>query len=129
MKKTLTKLFAGAAFAAAGVGLVGAGIAVAHPGGPGREGRIARFDANGDGQLDETERQAMRAAHEARRAEMVKKFDANHDGALDDAERETARKTFMGERFKRLDTNGDGQLSFDEFVAGAGHRHFGKLDK
>ena len=70
MKKTLTKLFAGAAFAAAGVGLVGAGIAVAHPGGPGRAGKIEKFD-----------------------------------------------------------TNGDGQLSFDEFVAGAGHRHFGKLDK
>ena len=125
MKKTLTKLFAGAAFAAAGVGLVGAGLAVAHPGG--RAGKVVKFDANGDGQLDEQEREALRAAREARKAEMVKKFDANGDGALDDAERETARKTFMSERFKRLDTNGDGQLSFDEFVAGAGHhRRFGK---
>jgi len=60
MKKTLTKLFAGAAFAAAGVGLVGAGIAVAHPGGPGRAGKIEKFDTNGDGQLDENERAAAR---------------------------------------------------------------------
>jgi Ca2+-binding EF-hand superfamily protein len=126
MKKTLVKLFAGAAFAAAGVGLVGAGVAVAHPGGP-RMGRIAQFDKNGDGQLDAQEREAMRAAHQARRAEMLQKFDANHDGTIDDAERDTARKTFMAERFKALDTNGDGQLSFDEFVAGAGqHRGFRK---
>lgn len=60
----------------------------------GRDGRggppWARFDVNGDGQLDETERAAARQAMEERmrrererREEMFEKFDADDDGKLD----------------------------------------------
>ena len=96
------------------------------PGGSGAHGRpgagappadvLAKFDANGDGQLDATEREALHKAVQAgeiepphggrrggpggpggprgegsgspdRRARMLEKFDANHDGVLDEAER------------------------------------------
>ena len=128
MRNSMKKMFAGAAFAAAGVGLLGAGLAVA---GPGRGGgrMMEKFDANGDGQLDEAERAAMRAAREARHAEMMKKLDTNGDGAVDDAERQAARAARAEARFARLDTNGDGALSLEEVVAGAGQRHFGKRAK
>lgn len=83
-------------------------------GGPGRHGAggpppeiVARFDANGDGQLDATEREALHQAvksgevapprHERRggpgnvppaiREQVRAKFDTNQDGVLDEAER------------------------------------------
>jgi hypothetical protein len=49
---------------------------------------------------------------------MLARFDANKDGVLDATERETMRNTLAEERFKQLDTNGDGVLSLDEFKAG-----------
>lgn len=77
------------------------------PGGPPKEW-IAKFDANGDGQLDQAEREALRNAVQSgevkaprpghggggagadasgRRGKALEKFDANHDGQLDEAER------------------------------------------
>ena len=110
---------------AGALGLVGVSMATA--GGPDGEGRrgafIAKFDTNGDGKLDDAERKAMHEAMRARRAEMIARFDTNKDGKLDDAERKVMHDTLAGERFKKLDTNGDGVLSLDEFKAGVGHRH------
>ena len=56
-----------------------------------RDQALKRFDKDGDGQLNETER----AAAEKFRAEQVKKFDADGDGQLNDAEKEAALKAFM----------------------------------
>jgi hypothetical protein len=64
--------------------------------------------------------------HAARKAEMLQKFDTNKDGKLDDKEREAARDAMITERFKKLDTDGNGVLSLSEFKAGKakfGMRH------
>ena len=87
---------------------------------------LKQFDKNGDGKLDESEKQAARAA-------MMKRFDKNGDGKIDEAERQAAREAFMKRRggggkgkgrpgkgrpggfdrsaiIKRFDKNGDGKL-------------------
>ncbi len=76
------------------------------PGRPNRADVIKQFDQNGDGVLDETERQAARGALNARSprrtagqtnasspsaAELMRRFDQNGDGKIDDGEREAAR--------------------------------------
>ncbi len=129
--------------------------------GKGRPGRfdrqaiLKRFDKNGDGKLDEAERQAAREAFMKRRggpgkdgkgrpgkgrpgqfdrAAILKQFDKNGDGKLDEAERQAAREAFMKRRggpgkagkgrpgkgrpggldraaiLKQFDKNGDGKL-------------------
>jgi len=89
------------------------------PGG-GRRGRfnpeemLKQFDKNGDGQLDEEEREAGRAAMAERfrgmggpggtgmpgfnREEMLKRFDTNGDGELDETERTAMRDALRAER-------------------------------
>ena len=59
-----------------------------------KKAMMAKYDADGDGELSETER---KAAHEARRAEVLAKFDADGDGELNEAERKAARAE-MGPR-------------------------------
>ncbi len=120
MRRFIGKTLGMALLASAAV----AGVSVAAPGEgrPMREKVLEKFDTNRDGQLDEAERQAMREARrarkEARREEMLAKFDANRDGQLDEIEREAAHKERSAERFKKLDTDGNGVLSLEEFQAG-----------
>ncbi len=73
--------------------------------GQGRRGgkRMARFDKNGDGQLDASEKAAARA-------EMMKRFDTDGDGQVSDQEKQAVRARMM----QRFDSNGDGQLSDQE---------------
>jgi Ca2+-binding EF-hand superfamily protein len=124
---------------AALVGSLGLGGAVALAQGDdsgAREGMRAKmlekYDTNHDGKLDDTERAAMRADFQAkrseRRQEMLARFDTNKDGKLDENERKVMKDTLAADRFKKLDTNGDGVLSLQEFQAGAErfHRHFGR---
>jgi hypothetical protein len=111
------------------VALVGgvAGLAAAKGrGGPDHQGMKEKFDTNKDGKIDDAERvqmkEARKAMHAQKKADMLAKFDANRDGALDDAERSAAHAARTAERFSRLDKDGDGKLSLDEFKAGKDHR-------
>ena len=65
--------------------------------------RWARFDKNGDGKLDDSEKAAAKA-------QMVKRFDTDGDGKVSEQERQAGRARMM----QRFDTNGDGQLSQQE---------------
>jgi hypothetical protein len=86
---------------------------------------MQKFDANGDGVLDDAERAKMKEAfatrRAARKAARVARFDADHDGALSPAERAAMRDQLARDRFAKLDKNGDGMLSLDEFKAGGAH--------
>jgi len=65
---------------------------------------LGKFDANGDGKLDDGERAAAKAAlrahYIAKRDEVKAKFDANHDGKLDDGEI-AALKAAIRARFEK----------------------------
>jgi EF hand len=52
------------------------------------------------------------------RERLLEKYDANRDGQLDASEREAAHKERSAERFKKLDTDGNGVLTLEEFQAG-----------
>lgn len=55
---------------------------------------LAKYDANQDGELDKTEREAMRKAHHE---EMLAKYDTDKDGKLSKEEREAQWKDKRGE--------------------------------
>jgi hypothetical protein len=82
------------------------------------------FDVDGNGMLDEEERQAARAARdEANLADRLDRWDANGDGVIDDAEREIARAALRERiiaartaKFGQL-AGEDGLLSLEEFSA------------
>jgi hypothetical protein len=102
---------------------------------------LERFDLNGDGQLDESERAALREEMANRpgaarmREEILKRFDKNGDGQLDEAERAEFQKfrearmregggpggpggpRMREELRKRADKNGDGQIDESERAA------------
>ena len=97
--------------------------------GPDRAQVIQKYDTNKDGKLDDQEKAAMKADFKSKREEMKKealaKYDTNKDGKLDDGERKVMRNDRLAEQFKKLDTDGNGQLSLSEFQAGkfAGGHH------
>lgn len=98
-----------------------AGVAVAGPH-LDRDEVIQKYDTNKDGQLSDQEKAAlhadMKAKREQKHKEMLNKFDTNKDGKLDENERKAAQDAFAEERFKKLDTDGNGQISLSEFKAG-----------
>lgn len=86
---------------------------------------VKQHDKNGDGELDETEREAMRAAMAAQfgaqgpggagpdggtrpgREEMMKRFDKDGDGQLDESERAAMREALGSLRPNRGDRRGE----------------------
>ena len=101
------------------VGGVGLAAAQGFSGGDGKAAVLQKYDANGDGKLDDAERAQLRtemkAKHEAKKAEMLAKFDINKDGKLDKTERAVMKNERAEVAFKTADKNNDGQLSLDEF--------------
>lgn len=93
-----------------------------------RAALLERFDANKDGQLDETERAAARDAMQeqaaGRRQEALAKFDKDGDGKLSDEEKAAAKEALKdraGERRQdivaKFDQDGDGKLNDAEKAA------------
>lgn len=87
------------AFVAAMPATVGAHDGEHHA--PGVKLLLERFDANGDGKLDDAEKAQARAAK--------KRVDRNHDGEIGQHERELAKGIHQ-----RFDKDGDGKLSETE---------------
>ena len=59
--------------------------------------------------------EAKRAARAERKAQMLAKYDTNKDGKLDSTERAVMRDEMAVMRFKKLDLDGDGKVTLDEF--------------
>ena len=88
-----------------------------------------RFDTDGDGEISEEEREAIRDFWRQRREEererrLVERFDADGDGILNEDERMVAEAEMEARRVERqarmterFDTDGDGQLSEAESQA------------
>lgn len=73
---------------------------------------LKKFDKNGDGKLDDSEKEAAKTAMKERREERHKKilarFDKNGDGKLDDAEKAAAKAARKGHHPKhKKDGGGD----------------------
>ncbi|MGB1873759.1 MAG: EF-hand domain-containing protein [Akkermansiaceae bacterium] len=93
--------------------------------GPVRTFLMQKFDKDGDGQLNETERaelkKQMMQRKEERKAKMLERFDSDKDGKLSAEERKTAFPVIAKENKEihqairsEFDKNGDGKISPDE---------------
>ena len=119
---------------------------------------LKRFDKDGDGKLNDAERDAAKKAREERggkpgqpgrpgqpgggdgkmREEVLKRFDKNGDGKLNDEEKAAAKKAhdergggdgkMREEILKRFDKDGDGKLN-DEEKAAAKKAHDERVNK
>jgi Ca2+-binding EF-hand superfamily protein len=85
--------------------------------------RLRAADTNQDGLISRAEAAAL-----PKLAEHFDAIDANHDGQLSAEELRAAHHRGRGVKaFQRADTNGDGVISRDEFLAQAASR-FDKMD-
>lgn len=125
MKRTLISTIAAASLVGLGIGAVA--TADDHKGKSGKHSEkraemLQQFDTNGDGQLDETERETAKLAK-------FSAIDTDGSGSLTKSEI-TAHMTKkmterVDERFAKGDANGDGVISVEEFSA-AGKERRGK---
>ncbi|MEP2776232.1 MAG: EF-hand domain-containing protein [Luteolibacter sp.] len=74
------------------------------------EAIIAKFDKDGDGKLNEEEREALKAHHEQMKAKILAEFDADKDGKLSEDERAAMKAAVIA----KYDADGDGKLSEEE---------------
>ena len=72
--------------------------------------------------------QGTQAPRHVKKQEMIAKFDTNKNGTLEPAERIAMKDQLVLDRFKKLDTDGNGVLSLAEFKAGK-HTKLGKPGK
>lgn len=80
---------------------------------------IEKYDTDGDGALNETERAAAKEAREARMAEMKQvrdSYDVDGNGELDEAEKEAFKAHVKEKMIERFDADGDGALNADELA-------------
>jgi len=86
---------------------------------------LEKFDQDGNGTLDETERnqlkQTMSERRQAVKAKILKRFDSDKDGQLSPEEKKAAAPIIIDERKKikaalleQFDKDSDGKLSMDE---------------
>lgn len=75
-----------------------------------REAILKKFDTDGDGKLNETERASLQEERKQKKAERIAKYDTDGDGKLSKEERKAAMDAFRAE----YDTDGDGKLSKEE---------------
>lgn len=81
---------------------------------PTKEEILAKYDTNGDGKLDPSEREAMKSD---KKANMKNKLDTDGDGVVSEEEKEAGREAMKERRFEEMDTNGDGTISKAEWMA------------
>lgn len=84
---------------------------------------LRQFDADGNGILDEEERQAAKAARDVKLADRLGRWDTDNDGVISEAEKEAAKAAIAARilearkaRFAAL-AGEDGVLSLAEFSA------------
>lgn len=131
MKLTKMKFAGLTAFSFGAVALTATAVAQRGPGGEGDrqmrgERMVERFDANGDGDISKEEIETVRAQEFAA-------ADTNGDGALtleevqahQEAKRAERRAQRQQAMFDRLDTDGNGVLTEDEF----GPREMERFDR
>ncbi len=85
---------------------------------------LEQYDVDGDGTINEEERQAMIEARKQIHQKLIDRWDEDGDGKISMEEREAAREQLRKlmeekrtERFNDADTDGDGAISWDEFTA------------
>jgi Ca2+-binding EF-hand superfamily protein len=104
-------------------GVMTSGMALANADKGSADFMFHQMDTNGDGRISTDE-------HAVAAKRMFEKMDANKDGLVTAAEMDAAHEKIVGakpgagemssaEKIKKVDTNGDGQLSVDEHAAGS----------
>jgi len=85
---------------------------------------LEQYDVDGDGTINEEERQAMIEARKQIHQKQTDRWDEDGDGKISQQERQAAREQLLKlmeekrtERFNDADTDDDGFISWDEFTA------------